>query len=127
MAKTNHGLDSFGLVLELINPLLVMGLIGSLAFFLVDVGYRGRYDDQLRWTMFFFVFAIVLIVRIGLTIGNEKAVLYGLLLGGATFLVIMRYFQGIGVLLALGVIVVATIAAYLLTKDTTWVAGGQSA
>ena len=94
MANETRETDLFALVLEVINPALVMGLVGSLAFFLLDVCYRGQYDDQLRWTLLFFVFAIVLVARISFTMGSEKAASYGLLLGGVTFLATMRFVKG---------------------------------
>jgi hypothetical protein len=120
MASEARETDLLNLVLVVINPVLVMGLVGSLAFFLLDVGYRGNFDDQLRWTMFFFVFAIVLIARISLTMGSDKAAVYGLVLGAVTFLATMRFVKGLGVALNLLIILVIAGSAYLLTKDTTW-------
>ena len=95
MANEIRETDLFTLVLEVINPAMVMGLIGSLAFFLLDVCYRGNFDDQLRWTLFFFVFAIVLVARISFTMGSDKAAGYGMLLGGVTFLATMRFVKGL--------------------------------
>jgi Domain of unknown function (DUF4129) len=112
--------DLFALVLEVINPALVMGLVGSLAFFLLDVCYRGNFDDQLHWTLFFFVFAIVLVTRISFTMGSDKAAGYGMALGAVTFLATMRFVKGLGVVLNLLIILVISGSAYLLTKDTTW-------
>ncbi len=120
MATETRQTDLFALLLEVVNPALVMGLIGSLAYFLLDVGYRGRFDDQLRWTLFFFVFAIVLVARISFTMGSDKAALYGLLLGGVTFIATMRFVEGLGVVINLLIILVIAGSAYLLTKDTTW-------
>lgn len=120
MAKETRENDLFDLVLEVINPALVMGLIGSLTYFLLDVGYRGRYDDQLRWTLFFFVFAIVLVARISFKMGSDKAATYGLLLGGVTFMATMRFVEGVGVIFNLVMILAIAASAYLLVKDTTW-------
>ncbi len=120
MANEPRETDWFAVVLEVINPALVMGLVGSLAYFLLDVCYRGHFDDQLRWTLFFFVFAIVLVARISFTLGSDKAATYGLLVGGATFLATMRFVEGLGVVLNLVIILVIAGSSYLLTKDTTW-------
>ena len=35
-----------------LSPALVMGLVGSLAFFLVEVFYGGDYGPELRWLLF---------------------------------------------------------------------------
>lgn len=120
MSDENQKTDLFALVLEVINPALVMGLVGSLAFFLLDVCYRGKFDDQLRWTLFFFVFAIVLVARISFTMGSDKAAVYGLVLAGVTFVATMRFVQGLGAAINLLIILVIAGSAYLLTKDTTW-------
>ena len=49
-----------------VSPLLIMALVGSLVFFLVEVLYVGQYPDHLLWGLFFFVFAAVLIARISI-------------------------------------------------------------
>src|SRR4051794_21896577 len=118
MTNENSETDWFALVLEVINPVLVMGLVGSLAFFLLDVCYRGQFDDQLRWTLFFYVCAIVLVARISFKMGSDKAALYGLLLGFVTFLATMRFVQGSGAFLNLFIILLIATSAYLLTRDT---------
>ena len=46
-----------------ISPALIMGLVGSLVFFLLNVLYAGEYVDRMRWILFFFVFGAVLIAR----------------------------------------------------------------
>src|SRR5437763_1883982 len=104
MAKDTRETDLFALMLEVINPALVMGLVGSLAYFLLDVCYRGSFADQLRWTLFFFVFAIVLVARISFTMGSDKAAGYGMALGAVTFLATMRFVQGLGVVFNLLII-----------------------
>src|SRR5437868_6268442 len=104
MAREKSEIDWLALVLEVINPALVMGLVGSLAFFLLDVCYRGQFDDQLRWTLFFYVCAIVLVARISFKMGGDKAAVYGLLLGGVTFMATMRFVQGLGAVINLLII-----------------------
>src|SRR6476659_5585426 len=66
-----------------LSPALIMLLVGSLMFFLLLAGYRGDYNDRLNWIMGCFVLAIVLIGRISMEEGAEKAVLYGVALTGA--------------------------------------------
>ena len=38
-----------------VSPVLVMGMVGSLVFFLIEVLYQGQYSDRLLYTMFFFL------------------------------------------------------------------------
>ena len=47
-----------------ISPALIMVMVGSLVFFLVEVLYQGQYSGRLLYTLFFFVFGAVLIARI---------------------------------------------------------------
>ena len=44
-----------------ISPALIMGLVGSLVFFLINVLYVGEYVGRMQWILFFFVFGAVLI------------------------------------------------------------------
>ena len=63
------------------SPALIMGLVGSLVFFLLEVLYpvAGEYKGRLQWILFFFVFGAVLVGRISITQGVAgRAGLYGL-------------------------------------------------
>ncbi len=87
-----------------ISPVLIMALVGSLCFFLVEVVYRGQMIGGVCWVMFWFIIGIVLVSRIAIEKSTEHAVIYGLGLAVATWLYMMRtqpsYLLGI-VLLAL--------------------------
>jgi len=74
-----------------ISPLLIMVLVGSLAFFLLEVIRVSPHLGMLRWTMFWYVIAIVLITRIGIEQGNSPAMGYGLAIAMVTSLVIFKY------------------------------------
>src|SRR4051794_39203065 len=55
----------------LLSPALIMGLVGSLVFFLLEVFYRtdGKgpdWKDRLQWILFFYVFGAVLVSRISM-------------------------------------------------------------
>jgi hypothetical protein len=70
-----------------ISPALIMGLVSSLVFFLVNVLYVGEYVERMYWILFFFVFGAVLIAR--MTMQDEtrgRATLYGVPLGFLTWL-----------------------------------------
>jgi Domain of unknown function (DUF4129) len=74
-----------------ISPVLIMGLVGSLAFFLLDVLYGGQYAERLYWTLFFFVVGAVLVARIAIVVDPGRAKLYGLALGAVVFLAMLKF------------------------------------
>jgi hypothetical protein len=100
-----------------LSPALIMVLVGSLCFFLIEVFYRGQMAGSVRWVMFCFVFAIVLISRIAIEKSSEYAALYGLALAGTVWFYLVRtqpaYLLGI-VLLA-----VVWFCAHKLVWDCT--------
>ncbi len=81
------------LVAVAVSPVLVMLMVGSLTFFLVDVLYAGNYSARLLYTMFFFVAGAVLVARIGIEMGSRHAGLYGLGLGAAVFVAMLSYVE----------------------------------
>ena len=44
-----------------ISPALIMALVGSLVFFLIELFYQGQYQSRLQWVFACFVMAAVLI------------------------------------------------------------------
>ncbi len=60
-----------------ISPALIMTLVGSLVFFLLAVFYQGEFTARLHWVMVCFVFAVVLISRISIEEGFERAAPFG--------------------------------------------------
>ncbi len=60
-----------------ISPALIMALVGSLVFFLLGVFYQGQFQERLHWVMACFVFAAVLISRIAIEEGFERAAPFG--------------------------------------------------
>src|ERR1700749_746380 len=73
-----------------ISPVVVLFLGGSLTFFLVEVFFRGEAIGSVRWVMFWFVMAVVLVSRIGIEQGVGHASVYGLGLAAATWLYLVR-------------------------------------
>ncbi|MGA3265666.1 MAG: DUF4129 domain-containing protein [Verrucomicrobiota bacterium] len=69
-----------------ISPVLIMLLVGSLSFFLIEALYRGAAVGSVRWVLFWFVLAVVLVSRIGIEQGTTYAAIYGLALAVATWL-----------------------------------------
>ena len=77
-----------------IGPALIMALVGSLVFFLLEVLYVGQYTGRLQWILFFFVFGAVLIARISMT-GEiaSRAGVYGVVLGGLVWVALLVYVE----------------------------------
>jgi hypothetical protein len=111
-----------------IGPVLIMALVGSLVFFLLEVLYVGQYHGRLQWILFFFVFGAVLIARISMTSGiSDRAGVYGVILGGLVWLALVVYVEyppGSGVAQfgwAINLVLIALIwwSAHRLTWDCT--------
>jgi hypothetical protein len=73
-----------------ISPVLIMLLVGSLCFFLIQVFFRGEAVGSVRWVMFWFVMAVVLVSRIGIEQGKTHAAIYAGGLAIATWFYLMR-------------------------------------
>jgi hypothetical protein len=76
-----------------ISPALIMALVGSLVFFLVEVLYVGQYQFRLNYAFALFVFAAVLIARISIEMGSERAVLFALPLGLVMYLFMLKFVE----------------------------------
>jgi hypothetical protein len=100
-----------------ISPVLIMLLVGSLSFFLIQVFYRGEAVGSVRWVVFWFVMAVVLVSRIGIEQGTSQAAAYGLALAGATWIYLVRIHPAYLV----GIILLGTVwwCAHKLTWDCT--------
>ena len=100
-----------------ISPVLIMLLVGSLSFFLIQVFYRGEAVQGVRWVVFWFVMAVVLVSRIGIEQGAGQAAVYGLALAGATWIYLVQIHPAYLV----GVILLGTVwwCAHKLTWDCT--------
>jgi hypothetical protein len=76
-----------------LSPALVMTLVGSLVYFLIEVLYVGEYQARLMYVFALFVFSAVLIARIAIENGSEYASLFALPLGLATFFVLLKFVE----------------------------------
>jgi len=122
MPQSEH--KSFNIVLmQIIGPLLIMAMVGSLVFFLIEVMYRGPHVARMYWVMFLFTGASVLVSRISIEEGRERAMLFGLALSAATLVTCGRLveFSYSGVPM-LGMLVSASLIAVILwcTSKLTW-------
>src|SRR4051812_34105917 len=111
-----------------LSPALIMALVGSLVFFLVEVLYVGQYQEVLLWILFFFVFGAVLVARISMQYEiASRAGMYGVILGFLVWLALLRYVEyppdtflaRHGAVVNLGFIVLIWWCAHRLTKDCT--------
>jgi hypothetical protein len=98
-----------------ISPVLIMLLVGSLVFFLLEIGYEGQYKSRLRTIMFCFVVASVLVGQISIEHGSSHARVYGLVLALVMSLVIIKLVDSfmLGALCLVGVI-------WWCTDKLTW-------
>ncbi len=79
-----------------VSPALIMGLIASLAFFLIEIFYRadGEWKGRLQYILFFFIFGAVLVARISMT-GEiaARAKFYGPVLALVTYLGLQTFVE----------------------------------
>lgn len=108
-----------------ISPGLIMALVGSLVFFLIEVFYQGEYDQRLNFIMALFVMAAVLIARIAIEQGRDYALLFAIPLGLVTALATFRFvefrgpLEGFSALINIGLIGLIWWCANKLTWDST--------
>jgi hypothetical protein len=111
-----------------LSPALIMGLVGSLVFFLLEIAYAGQYEGRLQWILFWFVFAIVLVARISMaTEIAARAPLYGIVLAVAVWLGMGQFVEyspellGLSWLINGGLIGLVWWSAYRLVWDCTYI------
>lgn len=73
------------MLLEVIGPALIMLMVGSLVFFLIEVFYRGPHTARLCWVFGLFTFASVLVSRVSIESGKERGRVFGFALALAAF------------------------------------------
>ena len=133
MARRLHQTTADYIVLA-ISPALIMTLVGSLVFFLLAVLYQGDFAGRLHWVMACFVFAAVLIGRISIEEGFERAVQFGLALAIPVGIAAMKFVQlqgtwidRVGWLIVWGLIALIWWCAHRLTWDCTLIDDAQDA
>src|SRR6056297_584355 len=89
-----------------ISPILIMLLVGSLVFFLQEISYDGQFQGRVRWMLGWFVFATVLISRIGIQFGKAHASIYAGALALACAAFAFRFLEEylVGTIVLMGVI-----------------------
>lgn len=123
MARLRKTLTDY--VVIAISPALIMTLIGSLVFFLLEVFYQGQYSARLHWIFGLFVMATVLIGRISIDEGREYALFFAAPLGIVTLLAVLKFVQfsgplaGVSTIVNIGMIALIWWCADRLTWDCT--------
>lgn len=126
MASEREAPSAVDYVVIALSPALIMLMVGSLVFFLVEVLYAGRYSDRLLYTMFFFVLGAVLVARISIQYDRARASIYGIGLAVVTYLALLSYVEypggwlkSWGWLVNLGLLALIWWSAHKLTWDCT--------
>ncbi len=101
-----------------ISPALIMVMVGSLVFFLVEVFYQGQYGERLHFILALFVMAIVLVARLSIEFGSEHATLYGIPLAIVTVLALAKFVDR-GLIINVGLMAIIWWSAHKLTWDCT--------
>ena len=88
----------FDIVAEIAIPACIMGLVGSLVYFLIDL--RSLYfpggSGLLKYVFFFYIIGTVLINRIRAMLGLGTSAAYSLFLGAAVLLFLVVFSRSIG-------------------------------
>src|SRR5215469_14216368 len=128
MSSDRHNQTLADYVALAISPALIMGLVASLVFFLINVLYAGEYVERMRWILFFFVFGAVLIARMTMLDDTcSRAALYGVPLGFLTWLGMQMFVEypkesalkDLNWIINAGLIAVIWWCAHKLTRDCT--------
>ena len=117
-----EGLDY---LLASIAPFFIIGMIGSLVFFLITVCYQGSYTQRLMWILGLYTIASVLIARIAIEQSRTLSYAYMLALAGATLLVTPQFFVVTGPMaifsfpILIALLVIVAVLADRITFDCT--------
>src|SRR5947209_356025 len=127
MARQRQRLTFADYVVLAINPALVIVVVGSLVFFLLEILYAGAYGERMQFILFCFVVGIVGVTRISLTAETaDRASLYAAVLGIAVYVALLRFVdypagaaKDWGWLINLFLLGVVWWTAHCLTRDCT--------
>lgn len=116
-----------------ISPALIMLLVGSLLFFLVEVFYQGDYQFRLSFIFAMFVMATVAVARISMAEGAGYAALFGVPLALVTWIALMSFVEVKGAMAAISwlvnIFLIALVwwCSHKLTWDCTLIDDSQDA
>ncbi len=110
------------LLTQVVGPALIILMVGSLVFFFIEVFYRGPHVGRLCWVLGLFTLASVLVSRISIQEGFQRASAFGLLLAAATFITSTQLVQFSYSATILGPIVIVALIAVVMwaSSKLTW-------
>lgn len=121
-------------VIVAINPALIMLLIGSLVYFLLEMLYQGQYPARLHYCLTWYVFGAVLVSRISMEEGWDRAAPLGIALAVVMVLALHRFVSydgtslaSVGWLINYALIGLISWCAHKLTWDCTLIDDSQDA
>jgi hypothetical protein len=121
-------------VIVAINPALIMVLIGSLIYFLLEMFYQGQYPERLHYCLTLYIFGAVLVSRVSMEEGWDHAAPLGAALALVMVLALHRFVSYTGTSLAaigwlINYLLIALISwcAHKLTWDCTLIDESQDA
>jgi Ca2+/Na+ antiporter len=117
MARRSEQLTLADVVVSGLMPALLIGLVTSLVFFVLEVIYQGDYLERLQFILFCFIVAAVLISRIAMTMGRGLALMYAAVLAVVTLIAVNRLTE-IPITNSLGVF--GALVPYLLVALAWW-------
>ena len=115
MGRARRELTLADYVAIAISPVLIMTLVGSLVFFLLEVVYRGDHATRIQWVLICFVGGMVLVARIGIEQGVEQAQLYGGVLLVVALLFALRFLDAFSI--AAGLLCLIAFCAWKLRSE----------
>lgn len=125
MARTRREKTLADYVVIALSPALIMTLVGSLAFFLLSVAYKGQFETRVQWVLFWFVMGAVLVARIAIEQEKEQASLLGWILAGLTALFVYKFVESDAVVVAWILLAVIWWCSWKLTWDCTLIDDGE--
>ncbi|MCH2182352.1 MAG: hypothetical protein MK108_10135 [Mariniblastus sp.] len=107
---------------QVLGPILIMGMVGSLVFFFIEIVYRGPHATRLCWVLGLFTIASVLVSRVSIQEGFERASFFGLALAIATLItstVIVDFDYGLKIFEPVTIVVLIGMVMWSSSK-LTW-------
>ncbi len=114
--------ESLDYFLAAIAPVFIIGMIGSLVYFIITVCYQGSYTERLMWILGLYTVAAVLIARIAIEQSRQVAFAYMLALAAATLFVTPQFFvvSGAMAVFSLPILVVLLVLIAILADRITF-------
>ncbi len=128
MSQNGHKQTAADYVVIALSPALLIALICSLVYFLLEVFYQGEFQGRMRWILFFYVFGCVLVARVAMqTEIAARAPLYSLIMAVGTWVGLGMFVEyppdmlTVSWIINLGLVGLVWWSAQKLTWDCTFI------